>query len=78
MAQPRSTRRCPEPPARRNEAESADRLDLPVAPDFISLPPTVSLDQALLLIEQIRSWFPEAVPTAEEREAARVHAEFVL
>jgi hypothetical protein len=49
-----------------------------VAPDFISLPPTVSLDQALLLIEQIRSWFPEAVPTAEEREAARVHAEFVL
>ena len=53
-------------------------LELPDAPDFISLPPSLSVDQTLMLNEQTKEWFPRSVPTREERWLRKVNVEFVL
>ena len=53
-------------------------LDLPDAPNFISMPPTVSPAQAMILRDQIATWFPNSVPSRKERLAQKVNVEFTL
>ena len=53
-------------------------LDLPVDPDFHPLPPLVSIDVMIERNAQFRKWFPDGIPTEEERLAAKVPEEFRL
>jgi len=52
--------------------------DLPGDRDFIAYPPSVPLDDALVLNEQAKAWFPRSMPTPEERLATKCRVEFVL
>ena len=53
-------------------------LILPEGDKFRALPPQVSIKEMMRRSPQIREWFPESVPTAEERWRAKRHAEFRL
>jgi hypothetical protein len=53
-------------------------LELPVAPDFVSLPPRRSLEEVLPWMEELRRWFPQSIPSDEQRLAHKVDVEFVL
>ena len=53
-------------------------LDLPDGPGLISLPPDVSVEQAISLNEQAKEWFPHSSPTPEERWSRKTDVEFVL
>jgi hypothetical protein len=53
-------------------------LDLPGDPNFIAYPPSVPLNDALVLNEQAKAWFPRSMPTPEERLATKCLVEFVL
>jgi hypothetical protein len=59
-------------------AVGASNLEFPVEPDFRSLPPWVPMDVMIERIEDFRRWFPNAIPTEEERLAAKVSEEFAL
>jgi hypothetical protein len=59
-------------------ANTPDKLDLPVAPDFVSWPPIGNLDKMLQFNEDLKEWYPDSRPTPEERLACKVHAEFIL
>jgi hypothetical protein len=65
-------------PAEAESPEEPKWLDLPDAPDFDAYPPSVPLDEALLLNEQAKAWFPRSMPTPEERLATKCLVEFVL
>lgn len=52
-------------------------LELPVARDYHSEPPLVTLDVMIERIAELRQWFPNGIPTDAERLAAKVHEEFV-
>ena len=53
-------------------------LDLPDAPEFISLPPKASLDQMIAFIEDTRKWFPLTDAASELKRKGMVDVEFVL
>jgi hypothetical protein len=71
-------RRSSEQPAEAQSPGQPEWLDLPDAPDFVAYPPSVSLDQALALNEQAKAWFPQSMPTPEERLASKCLVEFIL
>lgn len=73
-----SMNKSSKPPGNVEAPVSADSLDLPVEPGFATYPPTVALAQALVLNEQAKAWFPQSMPTPEERLARKVDVEFVL
>jgi hypothetical protein len=60
-------------------SQTSSSLDL-VLPDsdFVTQPDKISLSQALLLNEQAKAWFPQSLPTDEERCRERVDIEFKL
>ena len=51
-------------------------LNLPDDPDFISIPPDISLSAMCRYIEELRKAFPNSIPTDEERLRAKVDIEF--
>ena len=51
-------------------------LDLPDAPDFVSLPPLVSLEKMIRRNQELRQLFPRGIPTDEERWQAKRFEEF--
>ena len=52
-------------------------LELPIAPDYRSEPPLVTMDLMIARIAELRQWFPNGLPTDAERLATKVHEEFV-
>jgi len=42
------------------------------------LPPQLSLAEFIARNRQLREWFPQGIPTPEERLRAKTDAEFVL
>ena len=66
------------PRARIKKTTHVEVLELPVEPDFVSLPPDVPLEDAFALNEQAKDWFPQSLPTPAERLARKVDVEFVL
>jgi len=52
-------------------------LELPIAPDYRSEPPLVTMDLMIARIAELRQWFPNGLPTDAERLAAKIHEEFV-
>ena len=69
---------APAPPGRSDDwITFAHELDLPHAPDFVSLPPRVSLDEVLDLCEETLARIPAATILAQpDREQWQV--EFML
>ena len=53
-------------------------LPLPEGDKFRAFPPQVSLQEMMRRSAQIREWFPESVPTPEERWRAKTEVEFRL
>jgi hypothetical protein len=53
-------------------------FELPVDPDFRSLPPLVSMEVMIQRNAELRKMFPKGIPTEEERLASKVSEEFVL
>ena len=53
-------------------------LDLPTDSHFTPLPPQVSIEQMIKWSRELREWFPDGVPTAEERWRAKSNLEFTL
>jgi len=78
MEPPNSTRESSGQPAEAKSPGQPEWLDLPAAPDFDAYPPSVPLDDALVLNEQAKAWFPQSMPTPEERLATKCLVEFVL
>jgi hypothetical protein len=58
--------------------KSAGDLEFPVDPTFRPLPRLVSIDVMIERIAELRRLFPDGIPTAAERLAAKVSEEFVL
>lgn len=59
------------------ESSSLD-FELPVDPEFRSVPTRVSIDVALEINRQMRKDFPKSIPTLEERRELKSLEEFVL
>jgi len=53
-------------------------FDLPDVESFRPLPTNVSLERMQQGIQQARAWFPDGIPTAEERWSAKTDVEFRL
>jgi hypothetical protein len=53
-------------------------FELPIEPDFHSLPPSVPFHLMIQRNREIRAMFPHGIPTEEERLAQKVPLEFVL
>ncbi|MCW5559634.1 MAG: hypothetical protein KIT22_17595 [Verrucomicrobiae bacterium] len=53
-------------------------LVLPEGDPFRSLPPQLSLAEFIIRNRQLREWFPQGIPTPEERWLAKTDVEFVL
>ena len=58
--------------------ETADVLEFPVAPDFISHPPRIELQTMLKRIEENMPWRNSRPGEAERRLAEKIPVEFVL
>jgi len=58
----------------------ATDFELPtdVGPRISAPSPPLPFDLWQARIRQLRQWFPDAIPTAEERWRAKVHVEFHL
>ncbi len=63
---------------RLNEAAAHAPLDLPIDPDFVSLPPRVELPAMLRRIEEHLAWRNGRPGEAARRLAEKIHEEFVL
>jgi hypothetical protein len=61
-----------------NEAALAADLDLPVAPDFVSLPPRLDPQVMLARIEETMPWRSTRPGEQERRLAEKIAVEFVL
>jgi hypothetical protein len=61
-----------------NKMTEQDTLVFPDAPHVATVPPNVTVEQAAVLNEQMRQWFPRSIPTREERLAVKVDVEFIL
>jgi hypothetical protein len=53
-------------------------LVLPDGDSFRSLPPQTSLATMIVRSRELRKWFPQSIPTAAERWAAKTDVEFIL
>ena len=60
------------------EVHNLPDLDLPTDPHFAPLPPQVSIEQMIKRSRELREWFPDGVPTEEERWRAKSNLEFQL
>ena len=60
----------------KDAARPSQDLNLPEAPDFVSLPSLVSLEEMIARNRQLREWFPAGIPTEEERWQAKGTEEF--
>lgn len=61
------------------EATSGSRdLTLPIGEPPNRLPPCLSIEQMMERIEELRRWFPNALPTQEERLRSKVDVPFRL
>ena len=58
--------------------DSLNDLELPFDPDFHPLPPLVSMEIMIERNAQFRKWFPDGIPTEEERLRSKVSEEFIL
>ena len=61
-----------------HDAASADVLEFPVFPDFVSRPPRVELQAMLRRIEENMPWRNRRPGEAERRLAEKIPVEFVL
>lgn len=78
MVTPKPTNACSGPPNPSDESAAGPALQLPAAPDFVSLSRALPLERALSLNEEMQAWYPDRRPTPEERAARKVEVEFVL
>jgi hypothetical protein len=53
-------------------------LELPCEPRTHPLPPEIPLAELVRRCGELRLWFPDAMPTEEERLRSKVAAEFIL
>lgn len=60
------------------ETPQAAELELPVAPDFVSMPPQIELAVMLRRIAETMPWRRTRPGEAERRLAEKISAEFVL
>ena len=60
------------------DAASADVLEFPVSPGFVSRPPCVELQAMLRRIEENMPWRNRRPGEAERRLAEKIPVEFVL
>ena len=61
-----------------NEAAAAAELELPVAKDFVSLPPQIDPQVMLRRIEETMPWRSTRPGEKERRLAEKIPEEFVL
>ncbi len=75
-------KKYPEPAPRTewelNEQAASSELELPVDPDFLSLPPRIDPQVMLRRIEETMPWRSTRPGEAERRLAMKVTVEFVL
>ncbi|PYJ81031.1 MAG: hypothetical protein DME22_22290 [Verrucomicrobia bacterium] len=75
-------KKYPEPPPenewRLNEEAASAHLELPVDPDFLSLPPRIDPQAMLRRIEENLPWRSTRPGEKERRFAEKVGEEFVL
>lgn len=57
---------------------NGETLTLPVDRGFQSLPPLVSMAVMIERSSDLRRWFPQGLPTEEERLKTKCDVEFVL
>lgn len=62
----------------RDAARPSLDFELPDGEGFASLPPQVTLETVMQRSRQLRLWFPQGIPTAEERWQAKTDVEFKL
>jgi hypothetical protein len=62
----------------RDAARSSLDFDMPDPEGCTSLPTWVSLERMMKGIREMRAWFPDGIPTAEERWQAKTTQEFKL
>ncbi len=53
-------------------------LDLPVSPGLEQRPSDIPLSEMIRKCRELRAWFPDSIPTQEERWAAKREVEFRL
>ena len=63
---------------RLNEEAASSKLELPVDPDFLSLPPRLDPQVMLRRIEETMPWRSTRPGESERRLATKVAVEFVL
>jgi hypothetical protein len=61
-----------------NETALAADLELPIAPDFVSLPPRIEFQAMLRRIEENMPWRSNRPGEQERRLAEKINVEFVL
>jgi hypothetical protein len=60
------------------KADSAVDLDLPIDPNFHSIPPLIPLADYCRRNRELRQWFPKGIPTDDERWKLKTATPFEL